>query len=218
VWASPPCKEYSRAKTTGAVSAGGEPPNNWHRDLKAADLRVAATLAALQYLQPKVWFIENPLGLLKERSIMWPYSSWLHEVTYCKYGTKYRKATNIWTNAALEEPLQVCTTRNPCQAKARLGKHPVSAQSGPSRNGTPGSGSGEEVYPIPVQLVHTLFGPVFREWKGGSGACVPEWRLDMESRCGEARTDSAMVASAVIHQALAESLHEDVDEDEGGDV
>jgi hypothetical protein len=40
----------------------------------------------------------------------------------------------------------------------------------------------------------------------------------MESRCGEARTDSAMVASAVIHQALAESLHEDVDEDEGGDV
>ena len=200
VWASPPCTEYSRAKSTGAASAGGEGPNNWHRDLQAADRRVAATLAAIQYLQPKVWFIENPVGLLKDRPIMWPYCSWMHEVTYCRYGTEYRKATNIWTNAALEEPLKVCTTINPCMAKARLGRHPVSAQAGPSKNGTPGSGSGEEVYPIPVHLVHQLFSPVYKTY----------WMADAGRQCGQGKFERGIVACAVVQQALAEGLHEDV--------
>jgi hypothetical protein len=199
IWASPPCTEYSRAKSTGPPSSGGEPPNNWHRDLKGADKRVAATLAAIQYLQPKYWFIENPVGLLSERAIMAPYASWLHEVTYCKYGTEYRKGTHIWCNAVLEEPLQVCTNRDPCKAKARLGKHPVSAQAGPSKDGTPGSGTGEHVYPIPVHLVHTLFGPVYADWRSE----VSEGKDDQ-------RIERSMVACAVIQQALAEGPHEEV--------
>jgi hypothetical protein len=207
VWASPPCTEYSKAKSTGPLSPGGEGPNKWHRDLEGADRRVAATLAAIQYLQPKVWFIENPVGLLKERRIMWPYASWMHEVTYCRYGAEYRKSTNIWTNAALDAPLQVCSVRNPCMAKARYGKHPVSAQSGPSRNGTPGSGSGEEVYPIPVQLVNALFSPAYEDWL-----------KDADMQCGQDRMERAAAAAEVIHQALADGIHGDVELDEGGDV
>ena len=88
---------------------------------------------------------------------------------------------------------------NPCMAKARLGRHPVSAQSGPSKNGTPGSGTGEEVYPIPVHLVHQLFSPVYKSWIADAGKL-----------CGQGRIERGIVACAVVQQALAEGLHEDV--------
>ena len=84
--------------------------------------------------------------------------------------------------------------------KARLGKHPVSAQAGPSKNGTPGSGMGEEVYdPIPVQLVHTLVSPVYQNGLA-----------DTDVVCGQDKTERGIVACAVIQQALADGLHEDV--------
>ena len=130
---------------------------------------------------------------------MAPYASWLHEVTYCKYGTEFRKGTHIWCNATLEEPLQVCTNQNPCKTKTRLGKHPVSAQAGPSKDGTPGSGTGENVYPIPVHLVHTLFGPVY-----------VDWNTEDSEGMNDQRVERSMVACAVIQQALADFPHEGV--------
>ena len=67
------------------------------------------------------------MGLLKTREIMQPYATYMHEVSYCKYGTEYRKGTNVWTNAALLEPVHVCSNQDPCLAKKRYGRHPVSA-------------------------------------------------------------------------------------------
>ena len=197
VWASPPCKEYSRAKSTGPPVAGGEPPNNWHRDLKAADQRVVATWEAIQYLQPKYWFVENPVGLLKTREIMQLYAPYLHEVAYCKYGTEYRKGTNVWTNAALMEPLKKCSNQDPCPAKKRYGRHTVSAQAGPSRNGTPGSGSGEHVYPIPIKLVHELFGEAYADW-----------RDEHPARTDGRGIEQGIVACALIQQALSDVPYE----------
>eukprot|EP00854_Cymbomonas_tetramitiformis_P017609 gene17609-biopygen18182 len=49
IWASPPCTQYSQARTTGA------PP-----DLVTADAIVQRTLQVISYLQPSHWFIENP--------------------------------------------------------------------------------------------------------------------------------------------------------------
>ena len=47
IWASPPCTEYSRAKTTGV------------RDIEGANQVVQQTLDILEYFEPKYWMIEN---------------------------------------------------------------------------------------------------------------------------------------------------------------
>ena len=84
VWASPPCTEYSRAKTTGI------------RNIDYANSVVKRTLEIIRYFEPQVFFVENPqTGLLKEQDFMkdLPYV----DVDYCKYGMDYRKRTRIWT-------------------------------------------------------------------------------------------------------------------------
>ncbi|KAK3269840.1 hypothetical protein CYMTET_21737 [Cymbomonas tetramitiformis] len=51
IWASPPCKEYSKAKTLGAP------------DLKLADRRVRRTREIIEFYDPAYFFIvENPAG------------------------------------------------------------------------------------------------------------------------------------------------------------
>ena len=78
IHASPPCTEYSRAKTTGV------------RKIDYANSIVKKTLEIMDYFQPKYYIIENPQsGLLKEQSFMYgiPYT----DVDYCKYGMPYRK-------------------------------------------------------------------------------------------------------------------------------
>ncbi|KAK3286792.1 hypothetical protein CYMTET_5675 [Cymbomonas tetramitiformis] len=51
IWASPPCTQYSQARTTGG------PP-----DLATADACVQRTLQINEYLKPQHWFLENPRG------------------------------------------------------------------------------------------------------------------------------------------------------------
>jgi hypothetical protein len=154
IWASPPCTEYSRAKTVGV------------RDLAAADQRVNATLEALRYLQPRYYVIENPQGLLHTRSVMEQFvgGDWLPDmkqsVTYCRYGTDFKKPTHLWTNIMLTRPLLNCTVKEPCPYRATWGFHSQTAQSGPTKAGVPGSGSAAAVYPIPEKLLEQLLADV----------------------------------------------------------
>ena len=57
VWASPDCRMYSRARTTGGP-----------RNFESSDRLVQACRDIIDYLQPNYcWFIENPdSGLLKQ--------------------------------------------------------------------------------------------------------------------------------------------------------
>ena len=85
IWASPVCTEYSRALTTRP------------RRLLEGDALVLRTIEVIAYFEPVMWAIENPAtGLLKTRSFM-EHLPWL-DVTYCQYGTPYRKQTRLWTN------------------------------------------------------------------------------------------------------------------------
>ena len=95
IWASPPCTEYSRAKTTAP------------RDIEGANEIVQKTLDILEYFEPKFWILENPqTGLLKDQLMMWgiPFK----DVDYCKYGMPYRKGTRIWNNVFRWEPRPLC--------------------------------------------------------------------------------------------------------------
>ena len=59
VWASPPCTEYSRAKTTGI------------RKIDYANNIVKKAIEIIDYFQPRVFFIESlQTGLLKEQDFM----------------------------------------------------------------------------------------------------------------------------------------------------
>ena len=82
--ASPPCAEYSRAKTVG-----------W-RKVEQADQLVLKTIEIVNYLQPKLWWIENPRsGLLVNRKCVshLPFI----DVDYCQFSEwGYQKPTRIW--------------------------------------------------------------------------------------------------------------------------
>lgn len=121
-WASPPCVEYSIAKTTAP------------RKLDQADALVARMKEIFDYFQPRIWAFENPAtGLLKTRDVVAgiPYKV----LTYCMYGFPYKKATAIWTNLDAWHPRPACTKTTPCQFVTD-GRHPKSAQRGPGkRNG-----------------------------------------------------------------------------------
>lgn len=147
IWASPPCTEYSMAKTTCA------------RDLEGADARVRATLSIIENLEPAYWFIENPtsgnpIGL-KYREVMKHLEPYAHDVTYCHYGRKFRKPTTIWTNTPNLQ-LKRCSAKTPCRYLKKASYHPETAQRGVNRLGRPGT-SRTVAYSIPEQLLKALF-------------------------------------------------------------
>ena len=150
IWASPPCTEYSKAKTQG------------ERNLALADSIVRRTLLILQYFQPTKWFIENPqTGLLKRREFMEgiPYA----DFDYCMYGFQYRKRTRIWTNVKIQSRLcnKQCGSFDGVRHKLNCGNGYVSSTktdsiySGKQRSDR--LVSKEEKYSIPTQLIRDLF-------------------------------------------------------------
>ena len=155
IWASPPCTEYSKAKTTGKPVPYPVNPLQPHRDLVSADDNVRAAREVIHYLKPKYWFIENPVGYLTTRPVMQDINHLRYLCTYCRYGTEYQKATHIWTNAVLQAPLLQCTPRTPCAVRHQHGRHLISAQSGDSAM-QKGSGGAVAVYPIPAPLMNDL--------------------------------------------------------------
>jgi site-specific DNA-cytosine methylase len=140
IWASPPCTEYSRAKTRGV------------RNIDLADSIVRKTLEIIDYFKPTTWYIENPqTGLLKNRGIMdgLPY----YDVNYCQYGLPYKKTTRIWTNKLNFQPKlcnkQTCTFLNETRTK-----HNIILGNGYK---TMVNISKHDKYRIPEQLVIELF-------------------------------------------------------------
>ena len=95
IWASPPCTEYSIAKTTAK------------RDIPAANKIVQKTLEIIDYLKPTYFVLENPqTGYLKNQHFM----EGRHFVylDYCKYSMPYRKRTRLWNNIYHWIPRPLC--------------------------------------------------------------------------------------------------------------
>jgi len=152
VHASPPCTEYSCARTTAKKP----------RDLEGSDALVQRTLMIMDYLQPLIWIMENPwTGMLRKRPFMEFLEPRMQIVSYCKYGCPYRKHTSIWSNLNnYLTPRPKCRLSNPCD-RIVDGKHPASAQQGPSRqrDGTRtlnDAFSVQELYAFPPDLANEL--------------------------------------------------------------
>jgi hypothetical protein len=164
VWvhASPPCTEFSRAKTTGT------------RDLPLADSIVKRTLRIIKFArnhlngeQPFFWTVENPVGLLRTRPYMQRLLPYRNTTSYCRWGKPFRKDTDIWTNVpGLNLPL--CRKGSYCVQKASMGHHPISAQRGDKNDGRivrKGSGDRENVYPLPKRLTSSIIRSALQDLK-----------------------------------------------------
>eukprot|EP00873_Tetraselmis_striata_P036391 jgi/Tetstr1/456655/TSEL_043356.t1 len=144
IWASPPCTEYSMAKTRGV------------RKLELADSIAKKCLEIIEWYRPRYWFIENPFtGMLKRRDFMQPLAPFLHRCTYCKYGRDFKKPTAVWTNKPGLD-LKFCE-RDPCAYKREHGVHYACAQSGPRGTLYRRSAGSAETYQIPKELLAELF-------------------------------------------------------------
>ena len=83
----------------------------------------------IAHFDPLMWVIENPAtGLLKTRPFM-ERLFWV-DVTYCKYGTPYRKQTRLWTNMRWRPRRSLCRPGSRCKAW-QDGRHLRAAQRGP---------------------------------------------------------------------------------------
>ena len=156
---SPPCTEFSQAKTRGV------------RDIEGATRVCCAALSAARaLLKPDgTLSIENPASgrwALHKQPLMQDINLRRHEITYCSYGEPYRKLTSLWSDLPWT-PRPPCRGEDRCSPSRRLGHHPVSAQKGPSKgNGAQDKCKTAQLSALPYALcqelataAHTRFEP-----------------------------------------------------------
>ena len=143
IWASPPC-------TTFSVASFG---HHWHPDRKPKTEqakngikiieKTVELINSIKNLNPNVkYIIENPRGMLRKLDLI-PFER--YTVTYCQYGDRRMKPTDIWTNIDWI-PRQMCKNGQPCHEAAPRG----------SRTGTQGLKNDFERSKVPYQLCGEL--------------------------------------------------------------
>jgi len=151
VWASPPCQRFSVAAISHnwkRTDAGYLPTND--QAIEAVRL-VEHTLHIINMLQPCVWFIENPRGMLRKLPVMRGLRR--HTVTYCQYGDTRMKPTDIWTNSTTWTPRPACKNGDPCHVSAPRG----------SKTGTQGIKGAVDRSRIPYELCREVIEAAERE-------------------------------------------------------
>lgn len=91
VLASPPCRCFSIANQIGKQNHWKDDGAPESTDAKESVALVYHTIGVIKGLGPDYWFLENPRGHLR-RILGRPTG----EVTYCQYGTRYMKPTDLW--------------------------------------------------------------------------------------------------------------------------
>lgn len=115
IWASPPCTTFSVASIFRYWTRGGLPKS--YKTFIGLAL-VKKTLELIEEMQPKYWIIENPRGMLRKQFFM-PNDKRI-TVTYCQYGNKVQKPTDLWNN--LNHKFRpMCKPGSPCHEKASRG-------------------------------------------------------------------------------------------------
>lgn len=148
IWASPPCAKFSRAKAGRATPA----------EISHSAKLVKACRQAIDELAPSAWYLENSMNALRHHRVVKGLPAPII-VSYCMYGTAYRKDTMLYTNVPGLQ-LDKCRVGHLCQwRKQGYAKHSRTAQWGASwhkekrrNNGTPR----EEAYMVPLRLMDIL--------------------------------------------------------------
>lgn len=142
IWASPDCSTFSVAaighhRRKNPATGNLDPVTDYARFCDAVDEHM---IELIRELSPKVFFIENPRGGL--RKMRWMQGIPRYTVTYCQYGEKRMKPTDIWTNHPDPKFKPPCKNGDPCHVRAPRG----------ARTGTQGIKGSKDRAVIPYQL------------------------------------------------------------------
>lgn len=146
IWASPDCTTYSVAaisKHRRKEANGNLAPVSEYA--KFCDKVNAHVVNLIRELNPRFWFIENPVGGLRKMDFMQGLPR--HTVTYCQYGERRQKPTDIWTNHPDPQFKPPCKRGMPCHDAAPRG----------SQTGTQALKNAVEKSRIPVLLCEMLW-------------------------------------------------------------
>lgn len=141
IWASPDCTSYSVAaisKHRRKEANGNLTPVSEYA--KFCDTVNAHVVQLIKELNPRFWFIENPVGGLRKMDFMQDLPR--YTVTYCQYGERRQKPTDIWTNHPAPDFKPPCKRGAPCHDDAPRG----------SQTGTQALKNAIEKAKIPVML------------------------------------------------------------------
>lgn len=90
--ASPPCQCFSVASMGKHWGTPYGTPKT--QEARTAMLLVAHTMELLEKMNPEFWLVENPRGMMRKLPTMQKYPR--RTITYCQYGEKRMKPTDIW--------------------------------------------------------------------------------------------------------------------------
>lgn len=159
LWASPPCQGFSVAsigkmwsKSVGGFFTPPVPPMPKHPTAELGLELLDRTLRLIISLRPRFWFIENPRAMMRtvidSRFNAHAISDHIrHTVTYCQYGDKRMKPTDIWTNADWWQPRPPCKNGMSCHESAPRG----------ARTGTQGVKGAKARGVIPPEVFKEIF-------------------------------------------------------------
>lgn len=141
IWASPDCTTYSVAaisKHRRKEADGNLKPISEYAQF--CDRVNAHVVELIKELNPRFWFIENPVGGLRKMDFMRGLPR--YTVTYCQYGERRQKPTDIWTSHPMPRFKPPCKRGAPCHDAAPRG----------ARTGTQALKNAREKAKIPVLL------------------------------------------------------------------
>lgn len=144
IWASFDCTSYSIAAISHhrirEESGNLAPKSDYAKKCDEVNKHVLDLIAKLQQMKPLIYFIENPRGGLRKMDFMQGLPR--YGVTYCQYGDKRMKPTDIWTNHKSPNFKPMCKNGDTCHEAAPRG----------SRTGTQGLNGAKERSRIPKLL------------------------------------------------------------------
>ena len=128
IWASPDCTTYS-VMCISRHRDGVKPKSEYAAQCDRVNAHVCDLI---RELKPKAWFVENPVGMLRKMpfilKLMEDTGGRRHTVTYCQYGERRQKPTDIFTNHPDPKFRPPCRRGDKCHDAAPRG----------SRTGTQG--------------------------------------------------------------------------------
>lgn len=140
IWASPDCTTYSLAGISHHRKKVGERLVPISEYAMQCDQTNKHVIELIKQIQPKYFFIENPKGGFRKMDFIQGIPR--YTVTYCQYGEKRMKPTDIWTNHPNPHFKEPCRYGDKCHEPAPRG----------SKTGTQGLKNHVERSRIPTML------------------------------------------------------------------
>jgi len=159
IWFSPPCNTFSIAN----LQAG-----HWDKTkplTKAAEDALALVEHGIELIlkkDPAYFIIENPRGLLRLQPLMKKFPR--VTVTYCQYGSKIQKPTDLWGRFPTQWKPRSCRPGASCHQAAPRG----------STGGLQGVAKRDRAI-VPYPLAHELASAARNDFPRSSWARLEEW-------------------------------------------